>query len=110
VALKGMDMVERKEREKDGAWVEAKKEWGVVPVAGGDVDAEKVRPEDDAQTGLWSLWGKEFAFELSKVEGVKGVMTMGTVLAIELEPVGKEKEVVATTGSGEFANGIRLLP
>jgi hypothetical protein len=94
--LKGLEMVEAKRKETQGGWVDARTEWGLEPVAKGEVAST----EDDASL-LWSFWGKTFVFDVSKIKGVKGVMAMGTVFAMELEPVGAEVEAVKATGGGE---------
>jgi len=61
-------------------WKIARRKWaGEVPV-------------DDLATGaarVWSFWDPEFVDELSKLESVKGVMTLGCVLAIKIDDRGR---------------------
>ncbi|KAI9638500.1 putative Adenosylmethionine-8-amino-7-oxononanoate transaminase [Dioszegia hungarica] len=68
VALKAVEIVEAHERA--GGWVEEKKGWGVGL---------------EGEEGRWSFWGEDWVGRVSKREGVRGVMAMGTVCAIELE-------------------------
>ncbi|WVO16985.1 dethiobiotin synthase [Cryptococcus depauperatus] len=67
VALKAMQLIES--FEKQDGWQNEKNLWGV----------------EQGGQGRWSFWKKEFVKEVSKIEGVKGAMAMGTVLALELE-------------------------
>lgn len=62
VALKALQMIE--DAEGDGTWAKPKADWG---------------------TQRWSFWEKGFVEAVSRAEGVKGAMAMGTVLAVELE-------------------------
>lgn len=85
------------ERENSGAWDEPKKSWVNVPGKSAVLlEGDVVNPG----AGLWSFWSKEFVFETSKLNGVKSVMGMGTVLAIELE------EPADSRYSGESSEGL----
>ncbi len=95
VALKGLQMVKAKREEAAGNWVDARKEWGLSGLAEGSLAAPI-----EGSADLWSLWSREFVFAASRIEGVKGVMALGTVLAIELEAVGAEVEQIKQTGGG----------
>nr|XP_019042998.1 dethiobiotin synthase [Kwoniella bestiolae CBS 10118]OCF21928.1 dethiobiotin synthase [Kwoniella bestiolae CBS 10118] len=64
VALKAIEILERQN------WEVEKNMWGV---------------ELDDESKRWSFWNEGFISSLSGREGVKGVMAMGTVLAVELE-------------------------
>ena len=65
--------------ESDG-WKNARKEWtGEAPI--GDLATEAVK--------VWSFWDPEFVDGLSKLESVKGVMTLGCVLAIKIDDGGR---------------------
>ncbi len=72
MALKAVEMVEEEE-ERKGGWRKEKEMWGVS----GNTSEEDM--------GRWSFWDPEFVKRVSHVEGVKGSMAMGTVLAIELD-------------------------
>jgi len=67
VALKAVELVE--EHEKVGGWTEERKSWGV----------------GQGEEGRWSFWDESWVGRVSGHEGVKGVMAMGTVCAIELK-------------------------
>lgn len=54
----------------EGAWKEAKASWL----------SESNKPNE-----MWSFWDKDFIDRVSKSDRVQGVMTMGTVVAIELK-------------------------
>lgn len=54
----------------EGAWKEAKASWL----------SESSKPNE-----MWSFWDKDFIDRVSKSDRVQGVMTMGTVVAIELK-------------------------
>jgi dethiobiotin synthetase/adenosylmethionine--8-amino-7-oxononanoate aminotransferase len=72
VSLTALKMVEEQEeasKRGEGAWVEPKALWA---------DSSNDRPK------LWSFWDKEFVYRISRSERVQGVMTLGTVIAIEL--------------------------
>ncbi|KAJ9093462.1 hypothetical protein QFC19_008321 [Naganishia cerealis] len=75
VALKALQLIDKKEKETDGNWVEAKQEWGV----------EAIGDRQDLSGQLWSLWSKQFIGDISRSPRVKSTMAMGTVLAIELQ-------------------------
>ncbi|KAJ9126398.1 hypothetical protein QFC24_002136 [Naganishia onofrii] len=75
VALKALQLIEKKGKEADGNWVEAKQDWGVEAVSG----------QDEHSKQLWSLWSKQFIEDASRSPRVKSTMAMGTVLAIELQ-------------------------
>lgn len=64
VALKGIEMMEGKK------WEEERALW--------------------KGSERWSFWSEEFIKRVSGMQGVKGSMAMGTVLAIELEGGGGE--------------------
>ncbi|KAI0033102.1 pyridoxal phosphate-dependent transferase [Vararia minispora EC-137] len=68
VANETLDILERMERA--GQWDEAKAAWAANEQSG---------------TVIWSLWAPSFVDMLSRTPGVKEAMTMGTVLAINLE-------------------------
>jgi dethiobiotin synthetase/adenosylmethionine--8-amino-7-oxononanoate aminotransferase len=74
VALKAVEMIEQKEA--SGGWDEEKRSWGV-----GQGGTELVN-EDQTR---WSFWTPQFVDAVSRLEGVKGAMAMGTVFAVELE-------------------------
>lgn len=71
VALKAVEMVEEHER-SGGGWAVEKGAWGV-------------KRGKEGEEGRWSLWQEDWVKRVSKSEGVKGVMAMGTVCAIELK-------------------------
>ncbi len=62
VALKALGMIA--DAEANHTWAVPKADWG---------------------TERWSFWRRAFLEEVSRAEGVKGAMAMGTVLAIELQ-------------------------
>ena len=57
-------------------WKDARRKW-----------TGEVASEDPAKGGarVWSFWDPEFVDKLSKLESVKGVMTLGCVLAIKID-------------------------
>jgi dethiobiotin synthetase/adenosylmethionine--8-amino-7-oxononanoate aminotransferase len=73
VALKALQLIDRKAEETTGNWVDAKEEWNVRGV------------EEGGSNQLWSLWSKQFIEDASRSSRVKSTMAMGTVLAIELQ-------------------------
>lgn len=73
VSLTALKMVEEQQvasEKGEGAWKEAKASWL----------SESSKPNE-----MWSLWDKDFIDRVSKSDRVQGVMTMGTVVAIELK-------------------------
>lgn len=86
VALKALQLVQNEEAVKGGSWDQAKEKWMSI----GDCGHEKA-------PSAWSFWDKTFIEELSKLSNVKGVMSMGTVLAFELE------EPAGAAFTGEFS-------
>jgi dethiobiotin synthetase/adenosylmethionine--8-amino-7-oxononanoate aminotransferase len=76
VALRAVQSVERLETE--GGWSGEKGMWGVGEVEG----EEQAGTSRGAQR--WSFWSPDFVRDVSRLEGVKGAMAMGTVCAIEL--------------------------
>ncbi len=94
-----------RDREESGAWDSLKSGWHYAaqmenpPTAstnspwsisqesdGHPVSAMTLAPlTSNPGSDLWSFWSKEFLFDVSQVDGVKGAMAMGTVLQIELE-------------------------
>lgn len=73
VSLTALQMVEEQEQasqQGQGAWVEPKALWGA---------------NTRGSSGLWSFWDKEFVYRISRSARVRGVMTLGTVIAIELK-------------------------
>lgn len=73
VALKALQLIDKKAEETSGNWVEGKHEWGVQSASEG------------SSNQLWSLWSKQFIEDASRSDRVKSTMAMGTVLAIELQ-------------------------
>ncbi|KGB80282.1 dethiobiotin synthase [Cryptococcus deuterogattii 99/473] len=67
VALEAMKLTT--DYEAKGGWQGEKNMWEV----------------EKGTEGRWSFWKKEFVEDISRVEGVKGSMAMGTVFAIELQ-------------------------
>lgn len=67
VALKALGMIE--DAERADTWAGPKADWNVA----------------EREAGRWSFWRQSFLDAVSKAEGVKGAMAMGTVFAIELE-------------------------
>lgn len=67
VALEAMKLTTNYEAK--GGWQGEKNMWGVKK----------------GVEGRWSFWKKEFVEDISRAEGVKGAMAMGTVFAIELQ-------------------------
>lgn len=65
---------------KSEDWKDAKRKWTGEAAAGGLVTGA-VR--------MWSFWDPEFVDELSKLESVKAVMTLGCVLAIKIDDGGR---------------------
>jgi hypothetical protein len=73
VSLTALKMVEEQQvasEKGEGAWKEAKASWL----------SESSKPNE-----MWSFWDKDFIDRVSKSDRVQGVMTMGTVVAIELK-------------------------
>jgi dethiobiotin synthetase/adenosylmethionine--8-amino-7-oxononanoate aminotransferase len=73
VSLTALKMVEEQQvasENGEGAWREAKASW---------LDRSSKSGE------MWSFWDKEFIDRVSRSNRVQGVMTMGTVVAIELK-------------------------
>lgn len=73
VSLTALKMVEEQQvasEKGEGAWKEAKASW----------QSESNKPNE-----MWSFWDKDFIDRVSKSDRVQGVMTMGTVVAIELK-------------------------
>ena len=73
VALKALQLIDRKSEETTGNWVDAKRDWGVTA------------SRENSADQLWSMWSKQFIEEASRSPRVKSTMAMGTVLAIELQ-------------------------
>ena len=73
VALKALQLIDKKGEESTGNWVDAKQEWSVQGAA------------QSGSNQLWSLWSKQFIEDASRSSRVKSTMAMGTVLAIELQ-------------------------
>ncbi|ODN84878.1 dethiobiotin synthase [Cryptococcus amylolentus CBS 6039] len=86
VALEAIKLTQ--EYEKKGGWQGEKKMWGV---------------EDG---GRWSFWKKEFVEGISQIEGVKGAMAMGTVVAIELQD---DESDYSSHVALEFLNDLRKI-
>ncbi|WVQ71520.1 dethiobiotin synthase [Cryptococcus sp. DSM 104548] len=86
VALEAMKLTQ--EYEKKGGWQGEKAMWGVEGV------------------GRWSFWKKEFVEGISKIEGVKGAMAMGTVVAIELQD---DESDYSSHAALEFLNDLRKI-
>ncbi|KAF9649875.1 PLP-dependent transferase [Thelephora ganbajun] len=78
VANETLKQVEKLTESK--GWGDARKKWTGEAVS-----------EDPAKgtTRVWSFWDPEFVDELSKLELVKAVMTLGCVLAIEIDDGGR---------------------
>ena len=73
VSLTALKMVEEQQIASEqgaGAWKEAKASW---------------LNESSKAGEIWSFWDKDFIYRVSKSDRVQGVMTMGTVIAIELK-------------------------
>ncbi|KAL3427481.1 bifunctional dethiobiotin synthetase adenosylmethionine-8-amino-7-oxononanoate aminotransferase [Phlyctema vagabunda] len=60
-----------------GSWDEYKRDW--------KVPGHSSSPENDiVQTKIWSVWGNDFVSRLSQAKDVESVITLGSVLAINL--------------------------
>lgn len=79
VALKALEMIDDAERK--GVWDGPRGDWGLPSTQNSAEVGGQVREGE----GRWSFWSKGFLDAVSRAEGVKGAMAMGTVLAIELE-------------------------
>jgi dethiobiotin synthetase/adenosylmethionine--8-amino-7-oxononanoate aminotransferase len=56
--------------DRSDSWAAPRADWGVAR---------------SDEKGRWSFWKKDFVNAVSQVNGIKGAMAMGTVLAIELQ-------------------------
>ncbi|KAJ9118274.1 hypothetical protein QFC22_004185 [Naganishia vaughanmartiniae] len=98
VALKALQLIDKKEKETDGNWVEAKQDWGV----------EAVGTLEEPSKQLWSMWSKQFIEDASRSPRVKSTMAMGTVLAIELqEPENAQFSGYASSLAQDLLNVLR---
>jgi len=71
VALETLDAIQEMEKSKE--WEKARLDWQV-----------KEELESKDLDGIWSFWDQKKVMELSKCQRVEKVMSMGTVLALEL--------------------------
>ena len=71
----------RKLTESEG-WKDARRKW--IGEATSEDPAKAAR-------GVWSFWDPEFVDELSRMESVRAVMTLGCVLAIKIDDGGRGK-------------------
>lgn len=67
------------EMERQGVWDHAKEDWNSLTSR----ETDLVKSSTEAET--WSVWSKDFVTKISHSKEVESVITLGSVLAINLQ-------------------------